>query len=90
MRACAHETSIAQRLPAKLTTDDPAERFACGEYAISQFGPLAEICAPPLDEDELSKDGLQSIAAYTMRLKAGRDYLDTATHLVARSSTGRT
>merc|ERR1712129_322614 len=41
-----------------------------------------------LDEDELIKNGQHVLVAYIMKPKAGYDYLATAAHFAAESSTG--
>ena len=41
-----------------------------------------------LDEDELIKNGKHVLVAYIMKPKAGYDYLATAAHFAAESSTG--
>merc|ERR1711953_1619024 len=41
-----------------------------------------------LDEDELVKNGKHVLVAYIMKPKAGYDYLATAAHFAAESSTG--
>ena len=41
-----------------------------------------------MDEDELIKVGEHVLVAYIMKPKAGYDYLATAAHFAAESSTG--
>merc|ERR1719446_1478923 len=41
-----------------------------------------------LDEDQLIKNGQHVLVAYIMKPKAGYDYLATAAHFAAESSTG--
>ena len=45
----AQTLAEAQRGPATVNADDPAEIIARGRYAISQFGPLTENCAFLMD-----------------------------------------
>merc|ERR1712159_887094 len=54
-------------------------------HALDQSSRYADLA---LDEDELIKKGAHVLVAYIMRPKAGYDYLATAAHFAAESSTG--
>merc|ERR1711988_271497 len=49
MRACIKETGVGKLFSANITADDPAEMVARGKYCLSQFGPMAEMCALLVD-----------------------------------------
>jgi hypothetical protein len=54
-------------------------------HALDQSSRYADLS---IDEGSLSKNGRHVLVAYIMKPKAGYDYLATAAHLAAESSTG--
>merc|ERR1719242_1130453 len=61
------------------------KKSTVARQALDQSSRYADL---ELDEDELVKNGKHVLVAYIMKPKAGYDYLATAAHFAAESSTG--
>eukprot|EP00971_Amphidinium_carterae_P046052 906094-Amphidinium_carterae.1 len=63
----------------------PSKRGAVARKALDQSSRYADLS---LTEEQLIQQGQHVLVAYIMKPKAGYDYLATAAHFAAESSTG--
>merc|ERR550532_2301747 len=65
-----------------------ASAASCPQLSCKALDQSSRYADLELDEDELIKNGQHVLVAYIMKPKAGYDYLATAAHFAAESSTG--